>query len=91
MNTKKMNFGQAIEAMKKGQLVQRVGWNGKGMHIYLEEHFGVILGKGGGMEHKRKYMPVIIMYTAQDTHQPGWNASTVDVLAEDWQVVYSNK
>lgn len=26
-----MNFGQAIEAMKAGKLVQREGWNGKGM------------------------------------------------------------
>ena len=34
-----MNFGQAIEAMKEGELVQRKGWNGKGMHIYLEDEF----------------------------------------------------
>lgn len=81
-----MNFGQAIEAIKQGQAVQREGWNGKGMHIYLEEHFGVLVGHGG-MKHERKYQPVIIMYTAQQTHQPGWLASQADILAEDWQVV----
>ena len=25
-----MNFGQAIEALKNGKKVARVGWNGKG-------------------------------------------------------------
>lgn len=29
-----MNFGQAIEALKEGKLVQRIGWNGKGMFIF---------------------------------------------------------
>lgn len=81
-----MNFGEAIEALKKGNNVQREGWNGKGMHIYLENHFNCLVGKGGGLEHTRKYLPVICMYTAQQTHQPGWNASTADVLAEDWQI-----
>jgi hypothetical protein len=29
-----MNFGEAIQAMRDGHLVQRAGWNGKGMHLY---------------------------------------------------------
>ena len=29
-----MNFGQAIEALKNGKKVARVGWNGKGMFLY---------------------------------------------------------
>lgn len=29
-----LNFGQAIEAVKKGELVAREGWNGKGMFIF---------------------------------------------------------
>lgn len=32
-----MNFGQAIDAVKDGQRVQRNGWNGKGMFIYLNK------------------------------------------------------
>lgn len=28
------NFGQAIEALKKGKRVARQGWNGKGMFIF---------------------------------------------------------
>jgi hypothetical protein len=32
-----MNFGQAIEALKEGKTVARAGWNGKGMHLYLNK------------------------------------------------------
>lgn len=82
-----MNFGQAIEAMKQGHAIQREGWNGKGMHVYLEDHFHCLVGKGGGLKHTRHYGPCMILFTAQGNHQPGWNASTPDVLAEDWQIV----
>lgn len=81
-----MNFGQAIEELKKGAMVSREGWNGKNMHIYLEDHFSVILGQGG-MKHERKYNPCIVLFNAAGEHQPGWNASTPDVLAEDWGIV----
>lgn len=82
-----MTFSEALEKLKEGYCVQREGWNGKGMHIYLEDHFHCLVGKGGGLEHERKYQPVICMYTAQGTHQPGWLASQADMLADDWDVV----
>ena len=82
-----MNFGQAIEAMKSGALVQRGGWNGKGMHVYLEDGNHLPLSSGIEKGTTRKYEPVIVLFTAAGTHQPGWNASTPDVLAEDWQEV----
>lgn len=82
----KLNFGQAIEKLKEGFRVQREGWNGKNMHIYLEEHFSAVMGMGG-MKHERKYNSCLVLFNAQGEHQPGWNASTPDVLAEDWQVV----
>lgn len=82
-----MDFGDAIKAIKEGHCVQREGWNGKGMHVYLEDHFHCVIGKGGGLQHTRKYQPVFVMYTAQDTHQPGWLASQADMLAEDWRIV----
>ncbi len=31
----KMNFGEALEALKLGQKVAREGWNGKGMFLFL--------------------------------------------------------
>jgi hypothetical protein len=82
-----MNFGQAIEAMKLGHNIQRSGWNGKGMHIYLEQGRLLPIAHGAGHGTTRVYDPVIVMYTAQGTHQAGWLASQADILAEDWQIV----
>lgn len=82
-----MTFGEAIAAMKDSKLVQRVGWNGKGMHIYLEDMFRFPIREGVYKGQQRKYEPVICMYTAQGTHQPGWLASQADILADDWQIV----
>lgn len=82
-----MNIGQAIEAMREGRMVRREGWNGKGMHIYLEDsfHFAVMGGVHSGAV--REYEPMICMYTAQGKHQPGWLASQADLLADDWVLV----
>jgi hypothetical protein len=79
-----MNFGQAIEAMKNGSRVQRAGWNGKGMHIYLEDW---LEGAMTFDPDDRRYEPVIVMFTAQQKHQPGWLASQADMLADDWETV----
>ena len=79
-----MDFGDAIRAMKRGERVARAGWNGKGMHLYLEEHFAVQTRGGAFKKHIRTYEPVIVMFTAQGKHQPGWLASQADMLAEDW-------
>lgn len=82
-----MEFGDAIRALKQGHCVRRAGWNGKGMHIYLEEHYSAVIGAGAFKGHTLKYEPVICMWTAQKTHQAGWNASQADMLAEDWEIV----
>ena len=83
-----MNFGQAIEALKSGQMVAREGWNGKGMHIYLEKYMHLIFKYGAGRgEPGRKYEPCIVMFTAQERHQPGWLASQADMLGDDWMIV----
>jgi hypothetical protein len=66
----KMNFGQAIEALKCGALIQREGWNGKDMYLYLKTFEG--------------YEPCIIMFTAEKKEQPGWLASQADILSNDW-------
>lgn len=31
-----MNFGQAVEALKQGKRVQRTGWNGKGLFVFMQ-------------------------------------------------------
>lgn len=89
-----MNFGEAIEALKEGSKVARIGWNGKGMWVvlmpslYLES--GLVNGRtrkhlGDGVDLDSQ--PYIAMFTANKQWQPGWLASQADVLAEDWQVI----
>ena len=77
-----MSFGLAVEALKRGERIARSGWNGKGMWVelfltdgYFDEEYGFPLD------------PYLVLKTAGNTMQPGWNASTPDVLAEDWQIV----
>lgn len=83
-----MTFGEAIEALKNDKCVRRSGWNGKNMHIYLEKDFVWSLPKRKNTNPmERKYEPVICMFTAQKTHQPGWLASQADMLANDWEIV----
>jgi hypothetical protein len=81
-----MNFGEAITLLKAGRLVRRAGWNGKNMHIYLEDSLSHTIGDGVFKGQHRQYEPCICMYNAQGKHQPGWLASQADILAEDWQL-----
>lgn len=88
-----MNFGQALDALKAGKLVQRSGWNGKGMFLYLvpgstfKVNRAPLLGiypEG----HEVKYHAHIDMKTATDDCVP-WLATQTDILAEDWQEIGS--
>jgi hypothetical protein len=82
-----MKFGEAIEAMREGKSVSRAGWNGKGMHIYLEDDKAFTIGAGVFKGTTRQFEPHFVMFTAQGKHQPGWLASQADMLADDWGVV----
>ena len=68
-----MNFGQAIEGLKRGGRASRVGWNGKGMYLKLQVPD----------EHSKMTQPYIYIKTVQDDLIP-WLASQADMLAEDW-------
>ena len=43
---KVMNFGKAIEALKKGKKVARKGWNGKNQYIQLATGISYKSAKG---------------------------------------------
>ena len=69
--------------------MQRVGWNGKGMFIFLVPGSTFIVNRppllGIYPEGTQiKYHAHIDMKTADDQVVP-WLASQTDVLAEDWQ------
>ena len=77
-----MTFGQAIEAMKRGDKVSRAGWNGKGLWLELQAHDA----------NSKMTLPYIFMsYPSDAKTTPGarvpWLASQTDMLAEDWAIV----
>jgi len=78
-----MNFGKAIEALKNGNKVQRKGWNGKGMYLWL---CAIISNWTDSDGNTYKRLPYIYMKTADD-HVVPWVASQTDVLAEDWEII----
>lgn len=84
-----MTFGDALDLLKGGERVRRKGWNGKGMHVYLEDGFRFPVRAGVFKGADRKYEPVVVLFTAQGTHQPGWVCSQQDMLADDWEGVPS--
>jgi hypothetical protein len=80
-----MNFGQALEDLKIGARVARMGWNGKGIFIELQVPD----------EHSKMTSPYIFIdTTGLQTENPDapksrvpWLASQTDLLAEDWVIV----
>ena len=89
-----LNFGEALVLLKKGYKVARVGWNGKGMFVFLVpgSRFKVnrpplmgIYPEGTEIE----YHAHIDMKTAQGYVVP-WTISQTDALAEDWVLVKDN-
>ena len=80
-----MNFGKAIEMLKKGLKVARKGWNGNGIFIELQVPDG----------HSKMTQPYIFIDTlglvTSNVNAPKgrvpWLASQTDMLAEDWQIV----
>lgn len=92
-----MDFGAALQELKRGHKVARSGWNGKGMWLVLVPGSHVPLRGGtpyhaalntetGGQSHVT-INAHIDMKTATGEMQPGWLASQTDMLAEDWSIV----
>ena len=86
-----MNFSDALTLIKSGSRVQRAGWNGKGMFVFLVpgSTFTVnrppLLGiypEGTVIN----YHGHVDMRTADGTIVP-WLCSQTDLLADDWQEV----
>lgn len=98
---KKMNFGQAIEALKEGKAIQREGWNGKGLFIIKQVPAHITEDIIPNMQSLPQSAKNILMsrdnphidYTNQmliihsDGRADSWVPSVSDVFAEDWEVV----
>lgn len=86
-----LTFGEALEILKEGGKVQRKGWNGKGMFLFLvpgstfKVNRAPLLGiYPEGTE--INYHAHIDMKTVDGQIVP-WLASQTDMLAEDWRRV----
>lgn len=94
-----MRFGEALAHARAGKRIARLGWNGKGMYVYMTK--GRLLPSDEWVarmpsqeltevEKEKGYvniMPHLDMKSAQDTRIIGWSASQTDMLAFDWYVV----
>ena len=93
-----LNFGQAIDALKKGKRVARTGWNGKNMFLFLlpagtvptkvihdPALRAVIEIEVGGETFEA--LGSIRMFTADKKILTGWLASQTDMLSENWIIL----
>ncbi len=100
MTKEKMNFGEAIEALKDGLLVARSGWNGKGMFIVkqIPATIGLdIIPKMQSLPQSAKDVLLErakpISYTNQmlivnkEGRADSWVPSSSDCFAEDWYII----
>lgn len=79
-----MNFGNAIEALKRKK-VARDGWNGKGMYVYYIPEM-----KGKNLTENEKGLTTYNAYFAIKNVNDSvstWVPSINDCLAEDWRIV----
>ena len=96
--TNGLGIGAAVQLLNKGERVRRAGWNGKGMWItksalgpteiastsFWNAHNANHALKQGGYA---TVLPSITLKNATGQIQMGWNASTDDLFATDWEVV----
>lgn len=86
-----MNFGEALDIVKKGGKVQRAGWNGKDMFIFLVSGSSFVVNRAPllgiypeGTE--INYHAHIDIKVGTNQIVP-WLASQDDLLSEDWEFV----
>lgn len=99
LKTTGLTFGQALDALKAGKRVARVGWNGKAMFLVKAGGYSVELDKLRDGTHftkdflqaegctEFKIVPHIDMWAADKTYVSGWLASQTDMFAEDWMIL----
>ncbi|WP_455363580.1 DUF2829 domain-containing protein [[Eubacterium] cellulosolvens] len=71
-----MTFSEALELIKDGFRLTRMGWNGPNQYVTLQRPD----------EHSKMTEPYIYIVNAQGGVVP-WLASQGDLMATDWDVV----
>lgn len=89
-----MDFSDALRAVKNGQKISRVGWNGKGMYVVYQKGYpdGIPCNKqtaeawGLNEGDLFKCNPYLQIKTVDGSHAM-WVPSINDILANDWVTV----
>lgn len=87
-----MNFSEALAELKNGKRVQRAGWNGKGMFLFLVPGSKITVTEGRPLAAvfpigtTVDYCPHIDIKTV-DGRLAVWPIAQTDVLANDWSVL----
>lgn len=85
-----MNFGEALEAAKRGNRISREGWNGKGQYVQLASDLSyTVNGRVVNVEHAAIGNKALA-FVGTSGVQIGWLASQADMLAEDWMILGCN-
>lgn len=83
-----LDFGQAIQLLKKGKKLQREGWNGKNQYIELASNISYKNANGEDINANHDEIGnKAIAFIGTSGVQLGWLASQADMLAEDWRIV----
>lgn len=98
-----MNYGLAIESLKRGERVARAGWNGHGMYLVLVLPYTDAVHSGdtpcfcyrafalpagaNGSAEKTPQLSPYIAIKTADGKLVPWTPSQSDQLADDWRIV----
>jgi len=96
----KIKFGDAIEALKQGKMIQREGWNGKGLFVFRQVPSQIpadVIPKMQSLpdavkaefEKRGKGIEYSnqMAIVNQENEINGWVPSGSDALAEDWVIL----
>lgn len=86
-----LSFGDALVALEAGKRLQRAGWNGKGMFVYLVPANSYPAQTGAAKAHFGEnamvpYNPYFAIKNVDNTVST-WVPSVNDCLAKDWHVI----
>ena len=70
------DFSIALQALKKGFAIQRIGWNGKDLVVKLKVPD----------EHSEMNLPYLYIEYPDGKRCP-WLASQTDIMADDWLIL----
>lgn len=90
------SFSWALDALRRGKKLARLGWNGQGMFVVRQKGYpdGIEINKntaealGIPVGEVRRFLPYFMFCNVQGEFVP-WLASQTDLLSEDWILVDS--